>query len=98
MIILSPGFDAEITFHLPIFPHFLLKIRFDQREAAVGAQPGVVLDAAVEEFYQGPEIGLIRVKEVGALGDLNFGHGKLRQNGGIWVFSPDFLGGLKRER
>jgi hypothetical protein len=34
------------------------------REAAVGAQPGVVLDAAVEEFYQGPEIGLIRVKEV----------------------------------
>jgi len=36
------------------------------REAAVGAQPGVVLDAAVEEFYQGPEIGLIRVKEVGS--------------------------------
>lgn len=33
-------------------------------KAAVGAQPGVVLDAAVEEFYQGPEIGLIRVKEV----------------------------------
>ena len=46
------------------------------REAAVGAQPGVVLDAAVEEFYQGPEIGLIRVKEVGSsMGDLSIKHG-----------------------